>query len=64
MGHRFDPWSRRIPHATGQLSLCDTLASPCSSNYELQPLDPCALEPRIRTKKSHCDETPMHQSEL
>ena len=23
-GHRFDPWSRKIPHATGQRSLCAT----------------------------------------
>ena len=23
-GHRFDPWSRKIPHAVGQLSPCAT----------------------------------------
>ena len=23
-GHKFDPWSRKIPHITGQLSLCTT----------------------------------------
>jgi len=23
-GHGFDPWSRKLPHAAGQLSLCAT----------------------------------------
>ena len=23
-GHKFDPWSGKIPHTTGQLSLCTT----------------------------------------
>ena len=27
-GHRFDPWSRKIPHATGQLSPCPTPTEP------------------------------------
>ena len=26
--HRFDPWSRKIPHASEQLSLCTTTAEP------------------------------------
>ena len=24
-GHRFDPWSRKVPHAMGQLSPCVTI---------------------------------------
>ena len=27
-GHRFDPWSGKIPHATGQLSPCATTTEP------------------------------------
>ncbi|KAM9079980.1 asparaginyl-tRNA synthetase isoform 2-T2 [Megaptera novaeangliae] len=27
-GHRFEPWSRKIPHATEQLSPCDTTTEP------------------------------------
>ena len=27
-GHRFDPWSVKIPHALGQLSLCAQLLKP------------------------------------
>ena len=27
-GHRFDPWSGEIPHATGQLSPCATTTEP------------------------------------
>ena len=27
-GHRFEPWSGRIPHATEQLSLCATTTEP------------------------------------
>ena len=27
-GHGFDPWSRKIPHAAEQLSLCATTTEP------------------------------------
>ena len=27
-GHRFDPWSGKIPHAAKQLSLCATTTEP------------------------------------
>ena len=27
-GHRFDPWSQKIPHAEGQLKPCTTTAKP------------------------------------
>ena len=32
-GHRFDPWSRKIPHATEQLSPCATAIEPVGHNY-------------------------------
>ena len=32
-GHQFDPWSRKIPHAEEQLSLCATTTKPMSCNY-------------------------------
>ena len=48
-GHRFDPWSRRIPHASEQLSPCATALEPVlwspgeSSDYWV--LVPCLLKP-------------------
>ena len=27
-GHEFDPWSRKVPHAAEQLSLCATTIQP------------------------------------
>ena len=32
-GHGFEPWSRKIPHAAEQLSLCATTTEPASHNY-------------------------------
>ena len=42
-GHRFDPWSRKIPRAKGQLSPCTTITepelySPCSGTREATSL--------------------------
>ena len=31
-GHGFNPWSRRIPHATGQLSPCTATGGPVISS--------------------------------
>ena len=50
--HKFDPWSRKISHATGQLSLCATTTEPVSCTCwasKLQLLKPtcswaCALQ--------------------
>ena len=47
-GDKFDPWSRKIPHASGQLSLCATTT------------EPPHLEPEIRNKRSHCNEGSTH----
>ena len=50
-GHGFEPWSRKIPHATEQLSLCATTT------------EPTCLEPELRNKKSHRNEKPVHCNE-
>ena len=47
-------WSRKIPHATEQLSLCATTSEPPSSRpREPQPLKPEFLQPALRNKRSH-----------
>ena len=57
----FDPWSRKIPHAVGQLSLCpittgvDMLKSPRAAPTEL--VHP---EPTLQNKRDHCSERPRH----
>ncbi|XP_059936453.1 matrix-remodeling-associated protein 7 isoform X1 [Mesoplodon densirostris] len=33
MGHRFDPWAGKIPHAAEQLSLCAETTEPARHNY-------------------------------
>ena len=40
-GHRFKPWSGRIPHATEQLG-------PCATTTELAPLEPVLRNERLR----------------
>ena len=32
-GHRFEPWSRKIPYAAEQLSPCATTPEPARHNY-------------------------------
>ena len=39
-GRQFNPWCRKIPHATEQLSLCATILSLCSRAQEPQLLKP------------------------
>ncbi|KAJ8787868.1 hypothetical protein J1605_005672 [Eschrichtius robustus] len=50
-GHGFDPWSRKIPHATEQLSLC------------ARTTEPAHLEPALCNKRSHRNEKPAHRNE-
>ena len=47
-GHRFDPWSEKIPHATGQLS-----------PYTI-PAEPTSLKPVLCNERSHCNEKPAY----
>ena len=53
--HKSYPWSRKIPHATRQLSPCATTAEPMGCSHwnpqEVKPLQrvACALQPESRT---------------
>ena len=65
-GHGFEPWSRKIPHSSQQLSHnCWACAlEPGSHNYWAhvpQLLKPTRLEPVLRNKRSHCSEKPALQ---
>ena len=50
-GHRFEPWSGKIPHAAEQLS-------PWATTTE-----PTHLEPVLRNKRGHDSERPVHRDE-
>ena len=50
-GHRFEPWSGKIPHAVEQLS-------PCATTTE-----PARLEPVLRNKRGRDSERPAHRDE-
>ena len=47
--HRFDPWSSKIQHASGQLSPCATIRVH-------------ALEPMLYSKRSHHNGKPEHHT--
>ena len=49
-GHEFDPWSRKIPHATRQLSPWASAAGPM------------CLESELCNKRSHCNKKPTHHN--
>ena len=55
MGHKFNPWPRKIPHAVGQLSMCVTTTESMGCNYW------CTrnLEPVFLNKSQH-NEKPAH----
>ena len=50
-GHQFDPWSKKIPHALGQLRLSTTTTEACTPSA-------CA-----RHKRSCYNEKPAHRRE-
>ena len=50
-GHRFEPWSGKIPHATERLSPWATTA------------EPARLEPVLRSKRGRDSERPAHRDE-
>ena len=56
-GHRFDPSSRTIPHATEQLSQQATTTEPA-----LQQPKPVSLEPVLHNKRNHRTEKPAHDN--
>ena len=47
-GHRFDPWSGKMPHAMEQLSLCTTAT------------EPTHLETTLHSNRNHHNEKLMH----
>ena len=60
-GHRFNPWSGKIPHGPEQLSLWATTTEPACCNYWI----PSTLEPVLWNKRSHCNEKLMpHNSRV
>ena len=40
-GCRFNSWSKKIPHATGQLSPCATITGPCFTREGTAMSSPC-----------------------
>ena len=69
--HRFDPWSRKSPHVSEQLSPCAstielvlwslgaiTTELTCLSYWKL-----CTLELVLCSKRSHHNEKPLHHNE-
>ena len=62
-GHRFDPWSGKIPHATEQLSPCAKNTDPVFQSLQAATTEPTRLEPVLSNKISHRNEKPTHQNE-
>ena len=62
-GHGFDPWSRKIPHATEQLSLCTTTTEPALKIPRATTIEPTHLGPVLCNKRSHLSEKPVHHNE-
>ena len=52
--HPFNPWSRKIPYALGQLSLRATSAEPTHYNYEASVPTACALQQEKALKPEAC----------
>ena len=50
-GHRFEPWSGKIPHAAGQLGPWATIT------------EPARLEPELRNKRGRNNARPAHRDE-
>ena len=70
-GHGFEPWSRRLPHATEQLGLCTPTTEPVlwslqattTEAHEPQLLKPTHLESVLCNKGSQGNEKPVHRNE-
>ena len=59
-GHRFNPWSEKIPHAWEQLSPSTTTTKTALVRQLLKPVN---LEPVLHNKRGHCNEKPANHSE-
>ena len=69
-GHRFKPWSRKIPYAMEQLSVCATTTEPALQSTQATTTEPRATTteayaPRamLRNKRSHHNEKPACRNE-
>ena len=56
-GHRFDPWSRKIPHATEQCA--SQLLSPRSRPFSHNYWSLWVLELLLHNKRKNCNEKPL-----
>ena len=61
-GHRFSPWSGKIPHASEQLSPCATSIEPPFQSPETATTEAHPLEPVLRNKRSPCNGKPAHRN--
>ena len=62
-GHRFEPSSGKIPHATEQLSPCATTTEPALYSPRATTIEPARLETLLCNKRSHHNEKPTHHNE-
>ena len=62
-GHRIEPWSGKIPHATEPLSPCATNTEPVFKSLQAATTEPARLEPVLSNKISHHNEKPTPQNE-
>ena len=58
--HRFDRWSRKIPHAMGKLRKSNLHLN--SRAQEPQLMKPVCLESMLPNKRSHGKEKPQHHN--
>ena len=61
-GHRFEPWSGKIPHASEQLSLCATTTEPVLQSPRGTTPEAQRLEPVLCNKRNHGNEKPAHHN--
>ena len=58
----FNPWSGKVPHVLGQLSLDMATIETVPRAWELQLLKLSCLEPMSCSKRSHHGEKPAHRN--
>ena len=69
-GHRFNPWSGKIPHAMEQLSVCATTTEPALYSLEATPAETrCSnywslhtLKSMLHNQRSHHNEKPVYHN--
>ena len=61
--YSFDPWCRKIPHATEQLSLCTTTTEPKRESPWTKTTEPCAAATEAHAPRVHVPQERMPQWE-